>query len=310
MKKSGYIALVGRPNSGKSTLLNALLESELSIVSRKAQTTRERVAGILSQPRGQIVFLDTPGIHRAKEGGLNQFMVAESKRALESPHIVWYLVDPFSTEKHEQIVIDLLAESAIVVEKIPVILLMNKIDPETKVREQELFSFEGTLRDLLLNSGLNLVNTYRISGKFKKGTSNLLEECWNLLPEGVPFFQDREQLSDRPLRFFVSEKIRKNLFVHLGEEVPYSCSVQIERFDETSIPQRIEATVFVERDSQKGIVIGKNGQKIKQIGQSSRTDIEELLGARVFLGLKVKVLEDWSQNLTHLQTLGYQKGRT
>lgn len=304
-RRSGFVAIAGRPNAGKSTLMNRVLKTELSIVSPKAQTTRERVLGILTEPAlGQMVFMDTPGIHKAKEGGINEFMVKEARGALESdPSVVWYIVDPDSGLQHEQVVLELLSES-----RAPIFVLMNKADLSLKPTRQEArspSSFAEELERAAKEKGLDIRGVFHISAKKGTGVERLLEATWDLLPRGPFFYPDEEQISDRPVRFFVAEKVREQLLRCLGDELPYSCAVQIERFDEKVKPPRIEAIIHVERDSQKGIVIGKGGAKIKEIGQSARREIEKFLGHQVFLGLKVKVLKDWTRDPESMRKLGY-----
>lgn len=302
MFKSGYIAIIGRPNSGKSTLLNAILQTEVSIVTPKAQTTRDRILGIFTEPEGQIVFVDTPGIHRAREGGINEYMVSEAKEALNSPNVIWYLVDPTSKLEHELAVLELLKNAR----RTPVILLINKMDEVVKRNSLSLVDeLQKVMTEALLERGILLQSTRRISGGFGEGVSDLLKESWGSLPEGQAFYPDPEQVSDRPTRFFVAEKIRARLFYLLGDELPYSCAVEIESFNETSKPIRIEATIYVERESQKGIVIGDQGKKIKEIGQTARHEIEKFLGEKIFLGLKVKLLRQWTQNGEGLRKAGY-----
>ena len=305
MSKSGFIAIIGRPNSGKSTLLNSILGMELSIVTPKAQTTREKVLGILTEKENQIVFLDTPGIHRAKEGGLNHYMVNEAREALEAPHLIWYLVDPFSALQHEIPVIDLIEKSHA---QAPVCLLMNKMDlmgVAKKLSEAVLESFISQIQKEFESRNILLHRTLKVSGLNQQGIRELLDLSWAEIPEGPHYYPDAEQVSDRPLRFFVAEKIRERLYYLLGEEVPYSCAVEIEKFDENAKPLCIEANIYVERDSQKGIVIGNGGKKIKEIGQTAREAIEEFLGQKIFLGLKVKVLKDWTQQAESLKRMGY-----
>ncbi len=303
MQKAGMIAIVGRPNAGKSTLLNSLLGMQLSIVTPKAQTTRERVLGILTEGEGQIVFIDTPGIHRARDGGLNQFMVDEARGALEAPHLIWYLVDPNSALLHELQVVELLERASA-----PVILVMNKMDQVggrfSADRAQKLTE---ELTQALSDRGVQVQSTHHISGLSQIGTAELLKASWELIPEGPWLFSDPDQASDRPTRFFVAEKIRSRLYYLLGEEIPYSCAVEIESFQENTRPVRIEAVIYVERESQKGMVIGQKGQKIKEIGQSARKDIEEFLGQQIFLGLKVKVLKEWTSNLESLKKIGMKR---
>jgi len=301
MKKTyaGFVAIIGRPNSGKSTLLNAVLGTELSIVTRKAQTTRERVLGILSEKTAQIVFVDTPGIHQAKEGGINAYMVHEAAQALDGPSAIWYVVDPTSMLFHEEAVISLLKKTSA-----PIFLLINKLDwKENAIFEQELAK---RLEELKFNVSAVL----KISAKKKKGLTELMDATWKLIPESPFYYPDEDQLSDRPTKFFVAEKIREQLYLQLGEELPYSCAVQIESYKEDSVPPRIEAIIHVERDSQKGMVVGKGGSKIKDIGTAARATIEEFLGEKIFLGLKVAVLKEWTRDAEALKRMGYNLPKT
>lgn len=297
MAKSGFIAIIGRPNAGKSTLLNQVTGSEISIVTPKAQTTRDRVLGILTEKRGQIVFIDTPGIHRAKEGGINEYMVGEAKQALEAPSLIWYLLDPYSELKHEQAVIELLNLTA--QKDVSIFLVLNKVDK--KSNEPLVKAIEEELK----NKGFKKVNLNRISARSGLGVVQLVEASWSLLAEGPFYYPDSEQLSDRPTRFFVAEMIREQLLLQLGEEVPYSCAVEIESFKENLPVPRIEAVIYVERPSQKAIVIGAKGSKIKSIGQAARKKAEQFLEKKIFLGLQVKVLPDWTRDAETLRRMGY-----
>lgn len=304
--KSGFVAIVGRPNAGKSTLLNQVLGARVSIVTPKAQTTRDRVLGILTEKEGQIVFIDTPGIHRAEKGGINEYMVAEAKEALEAPSVVWYLLDPHSGLEHEVPVLDTL-EQALKGTETPVFVLLNKTDllktrkPLAEAAEKLRSEVEHAAKE----RGLNVKAVMNISAEKKLGTRELLLQSWALLPEGPRYYEDPDQLSDRPTRYFVAEMIREQLLMCLGEEVPYSCAVEIERFLEDAKPVRIEAVIHVERESQKGIVVGKGGQKIKEIGSGARQKVEEFLGQKVFLGLRVKLLKDWTKDAEALKRMGY-----
>lgn len=303
--RSGFVAIVGRPNAGKSTLLNQVLGSTLSIVTPKAQTTRERVLGILTEKEGQIVFVDTPGIHKAKEGGINEYMVNEAREALDEPSCVWYLVDPRSKLEHEQAVIELLKNS-----RSPIFVLLNKTDLVGKVvPEPQLKALQDSVEKALRDGGMDFKETLRIAAQKGSGVSDLVKKTWALMPEGPLYYDDPDQLSDRPTRFFVAEQIREQLFLCLGEELPYSCGVEIQKFDEKAKPLRIEATVFVERESQKGMVVGKGGAKIKEIGQNARQTIEKFLGQKVFLGLQVKLLKDWTRDVAAMERMGYRKAK-
>lgn len=295
--KSGLVAIAGRPNSGKSTLINRIMGSKISIVSPKAQTTRERVLGILTEPDlGQILFVDTPGIHKARPGGINDYMVKEAKQALEGPSAIWYLVDPTSKIQVENAVLEILKSTSA-----PVWVLLNKIDLISGKIPLWINDLTNEMKEL----GINLIEVLSISALEGTGVAGLLKKTWNVMPEGELHFSDPDQISDRPMRYFAAERIREQLLAHLGDELPYSCAVQIEKFDETCKPPRIEALVWVERESQKPMVIGKGGSKIKQIGTDARADLETFMGQKIFLGLRVKVLKDWTKNQENLKNLGY-----
>lgn len=304
MRKSGFVAIAGRPNAGKSTLLNRILGSSLSIVTPKAQTTRERTLGILTEEQGQIVFVDTPGIHRAKPGGINEFMVEEARSALEAPTVVWYMIDPRSELKHEEAVIELLAKQA-GKDSGKVFLVMNKCDGPNRPAKANIDGFFAAIKGALKAHGIDVAYQAWISALKGDGVDELLSKTWEQIPEGPLYFPDEDQLSDRPMRFFVAEKIREQLLLQLGEEIPYSCAVEITSFQESLPVPRIESIIYVERDSQKGMVVGQGGVKIKGIGSVARGQIEKLMGQKVFLGLQVKVLKDWSRDPEALRRLGY-----
>jgi GTPase len=297
-RKSGFVAIAGRPNAGKSTILNALLGTDLSIVTSKAQTTREAVNGVLTEKEGQIVFVDTPGIHRAKEGGTNAFMMSEVRTALSEPDLIWYMVDPDSATTYETPVLELLENA-----KKPVFLIFNKFD--LKSGQDHVRTLEPALLAAAKERGIDIRETFRLSALKKRGLDPLLKCTWDNLSVGPFHYADEDQISDRPTRFFVAEKIREQLFLKLGEEIPYSCAIGIDKFDENSKPVRIEATIYVERESQKGMVIGAGGAKIKDIGTHARHQIDKFLDTKIFLGLNVKVLKEWSKDPERLKQLGY-----
>jgi GTP-binding protein Era len=303
MRKSGFVAIAGRPNAGKSTLLNSILGTTLSIATPKAQTTRERVNGVYTEKEGQMVFVDTPGIHKAKVGGINEYMMNEVKAALDEPDLVWYMVDPGTLPKHELPVIELLKKTGK-----PIFMIFNKLD--IKSAQNNMCHLESALMRTIEESGLKITKIFKLSALKKRGVDELLQASWEVLPEGPFFFEDEDQLSDRPTRYFVSEKIREQLLLKLGDELPYSCAIQIEKFAEDAKPPRIEALIHVERDSQKGMVIGEGGKKIKEIGSAARGEIERFLGTKVFLGLNVKVTHEWSRNRETLKRLGYDLPQT
>ena len=300
--KSGLVVLLGRPNVGKSTLLNAILQEEISIVTPKAQTTRDQVRGILNEERGQIVFIDTPGVHKAREGGINAYMIQEVRKALDGPDLVLYLIDPASKDTAEQLLLDQLKFASA-----PAVIIINKGDQRLKRPEQFVWlekwvekcraELEGTKCDLLGVSEISAVNNV--------GVQELVTSIFNQLSEGEPLFPDTDILTDRSTRFVVAELIRKQLFMKLGDELPYSCAVEIESFKEKEKPITIHAMIYVERDSQKGMVIGAGGKKIKDIGIDARKEIESLLGDKVRLELRVKVMEGWTSESEKMKHLGY-----
>lgn len=300
--KSGFVLILGRPNAGKSTLTNALVGETISIVTPKAQTTRDQIRAILTDPQnGQIVLVDSPGVHKAKQGGLNAAMMAQFDEAVEGAHLIWYLVDPDSGVEHEAIVMDLVARA-----KIPVLLVLNKIDAQSVRQNAKRFAeFRTSLEGELEKRGAKRIETIEISGRKALNLKSLLNVTWANLPEGPAYYPDGEQLSDRPMRFFAGEKIREQLYLQLGDEMPYSCAVEITRFDEKVNPPRIEAIIHVERESQVGMVIGAKAAKIKSIGTKARESIEKLMGSKVFLKLDVKLNKDWTRNAAALEKLGY-----
>jgi GTP-binding protein Era len=300
--KSGFWVIAGRPNAGKSTLLNQIIGERLSIVSPKAQTTRDNIRGILTDlKKGQIIFLDTPGMHKAKEGGLNACLVRNIEEAFDGASGVWYLVDPDAEFEHEKIVLDTLVSA-----KLPVFVVFNKCDIQAFDRKKEhREALMNQILHYLKSNSIRVLGVRTISGKKGYGVQSLLEETWEYLPEGPFYYPDPKQLSDRPMRYFVGELIREQLFNYLGDELPYSCAVEVEKFLENEKPIRIEAVIHVERESQKGMVVGAHGKKIKQIGIEARIQIEKLLGEKVFLGLKVKLNKDWTRSPDALKKLGY-----
>ena len=300
--KSGVVALIGRPNVGKSTFLNTILQETISIVTPKAQTTRDQIRGIVTEDRGQLVFVDTPGTHRAKEGGINEFMIQEVRRALDGPDVVLYLIDPNSKPEAERLVIDFLKQA-----DAKLIVVVNKAD----LRKYDMGKFawlEGFVTEIqtaIEGTKCKFLKAVEISAERDEGVQTLLTDMFELLPEGHPLYEDPDSLTDRSSRFVVSELIRKQLFMKLGDELPYSCAVEIESFLENKKPITISAMIYVERDSQKGMVIGAGGKKIKEIGSAARVEIEALLGEKVFLELRVKVLEAWTSESRKMKGLGY-----
>jgi GTP-binding protein Era len=293
-KKSGFVALLGRPNVGKSTLLNRILGAKIAIVTSKPQTTRDRIAGICTGGKGQIVFLDGPGIHRPKKA-LNVFMVKTAGRIASEADIAVHLVDdrPVDSGEEETLVRGILSNVGV-----PRVLVINKIDllgtgPANERRER------------MMESGLYRV-AYLVSAATGHGVDAFLSGLFDLLPEG-PAYYPEEDLTDLPMRFIAKEIIREKLFDALSEELPYSVAVAIEEYKEETEKGlvRIRAEIYVERESQKGILIGRGGRMLKKIGTAARLELEKETGERVYLDLFVKVEKDWSRSETILRRLGY-----
>jgi GTP-binding protein Era len=290
--RSGYVALIGRPNAGKSTLLNFLVGEKIAAVSNKPQTTRHKIQGIVTLENGQIVFVDTPGVH--KPGYLlNRRMMSAVHDAILSVDLIVLLRDAsVSTGNGDRFVLELVKQS----EK-PAVLVLNKIDKITEKKELlpliEFYSKEYDFQEIVPISAL-------------KGDSidNLLRQLAKHLPESEPLFS-ADELTDQPLRVLVAEMVREQILRTTGDEIPHVTAVVTEKYDESdSNVTRIHCAIFVERSSQKGIIIGKQGIKLKKIGTEARVDIEKLLGKKVFLQLFVKVVEDWRNREQNLDEMG------
>ena len=290
--KSGFVSIIGRPNTGKSTLLNSVLGEKVVIVSEKPQTTRNKIRGIKNMENAQIIFLDTPGIHKAK-GHLNEFMVKEAMSALEDMDIIIYLVEATGKIKDELFIIESLKRV-----RCPVLLGINKID---MVRKDSI---------LPLMDEYSSVYPFReiipLSARKGEGMDELFRCIVELLPEGPKYFTE-DILTDQTERFVVAEIVREKIFELTREEIPYSTAVIVERFKENPGKRiiSISATINVERDSQKGIIIGKGGAMLKEIGTRARIDIERLLGTKVYLELFVRVRKDWTKDAKSLKEFGY-----
>src|SRR5215207_5839227 len=293
--RSGYVAFIGRPNAGKSTLLNYLVGEKIAAVSNKPQTTRHRIQGIVTNEKGQIVFVDTPGVH--KPGYLlNRRMMAAVHDAILSVDLLVLLRDAsVLTGNGDRFVLDLVKES----EK-PAILVLNKID---KVKDKslllpliEFYSKEHEFAEIVPVSALK-----------GQAIDNLLAQIVKHLPEGDAVF-DADEMTDQPMRTIVAEMVREKILASTGEEIPYVTAVVTERWDDTD-PQRprIYCAIYVERDSQKGIIIGKGGAKLKKIGTEARADIEKLLGIQIHLQLFVKVVADWRNQARELDEIGVKE---
>jgi GTP-binding protein Era len=290
MFKSGFVSIIGRPNSGKSTLLNQLLGEKISIVSDKPQTTRENILGILSLKEGQIVFTDTPGIHKPGYE-LNRRMMRTVYNSLEGTDLLLLLVDASTAfGSGDQYVVDLLKQRAL-----PTFLLLNKID---LVRKEALLPLIASYA-----AKHPFAEIVPISALKKDNLELLISLILKQLPEGVPHFPE-EQFTDRHERFLVGEMVREKVLLNTRDELPYSTTVQITRFDESQPDVVVlNCDIVVEKESQKKIVIGSQGQMLKQIGIEARADIEGLLGKRVFLELYVRVKTKWRDDPRFLDSL-------
>ena len=291
-KKSGFVAIIGRPNVGKSTLLNRLVGEKLAGVSPKPQTTRAAVRGILTRKEGQIVFLDTPGLHDPRDL-LGSWMVKEARKSLEDAALIYWMVLPESQHPYEKNILELLRTV-----KIPVFLLINQVDRFPKPQILPVIDE--------YHKAFSCQESIPVSASEGGQMELLIEKTFEHLPEGEALFPE-DQISDQNERFHVSEMIREKLFHFTAEEIPYATTVVLDDFkDRNETLTDIQATIVVEKDSQKAIVIGKNGEKIKQIGQAARQDIERFLGKKVFLKLWVKTRLHWKRDQNALRELGYQ----
>ena len=293
--KSGFVSIVGRPNVGKSTFLNRVIGQKIAIMSDKPQTTRNKVQGVLTQEHSQTIFIDTPGIHKPKHK-LGEFMLKVSRNALKEVDIIMFMVNAEQKiGKGDEFIIEMLEGN-----QTPVFLVINKID---QVHPDELASIIDSYKDKF-----NFAEIIPISALQGNNVDALLSTIEKYLPEG-PQYYPADQITDHPERFIISELIREKVLHTTREEIPHSIAVvidKIKRDEENENMIRVQATIMVERDSQKGIVIGKKGALLKQVGTEARKDIEMLLGSKVFLELWVKVQKDWRNKQTHLRDFGFR----
>ena len=291
--KAGFVNIVGNPNVGKSTLMNDLVGERISIITSKAQTTRHRIMGIVNTPEYQIVFSDTPGVLQPKYK-LQESMLNFSEGALTDADILVYVTDVVEDPSKNAGFLEKVAK-----ETIPVLLVINKID---LVKEQ------GELEKLTerWQSILPKAEIFPVSAIEHFNVDNLMNRIIELLPVSPPFF-GKDALTDKPARFFVTEIIREKILLLYEKEIPYSVEVIVEKFEEKENSIHIMAVIYVERDSQKGILIGHKGEKLKRVGQTAREDMEQFLGKKVFLQLFVKVSDDWRNNERQLRRFGYEQ---
>lgn len=291
--KSGYVAIIGRPNVGKSTLINRVLGQKLCITSRRPQTTRHRILGIKTTDQSQLIYVDTPGIHSDDKRAMNRYMNRAAASSIDDVDVILFVVDGMNWTDEDDKVLERLKTSA----KAPVILVINKMD---KLADKEVMLPHIET----LSSKYDFNNVFPISARRGMNIEQLEQAIEKLMPEGELIFPE-DQLTDRSSRFLAAEIVREKLFRHLGQELPYSITVEIEQFDDEKGLFRIGAVIYVERDGQKSIVIGKKGELLKSVGKDARIEMEKLFGCKVFLRLWVKVREGWGDNERMLKNLGY-----
>jgi len=287
--KSGFVGIFGKPNAGKSTLLNGILNEKLAIVSPKAQTTRNRILGILTEKNYQIVFSDTPGILKSNYK-LHERMLKEIDQVKQGTDVILFIMDVKDSIEEN---IDLVKQFS---SKHPFLMIINKIDQGNQDKIKQIK--EACLKIDKIKS------VVEISALNKTNIDTLLHEIVTYLPAMPPYY-DADTLTDKPMRFFVAELIREKLFFLLNEELPYHAAVIVRQYEEKNTLTKIVADIVVSRETQKAIIIGKNGSMIKEIGQKSREDIEKFIDRKVFLELHVKVRKDWRNNDLYLKEYGY-----
>ncbi len=292
--KSGFVAIIGRPNVGKSTFMNKVLGQKVAIMSDKAQTTRNKVQGVLTTEQSQIIFIDTPGIHKPKHV-LGDYMMKIAKNTLREVDAILFMVNvEESLGRGDEFIIELLKSN-----KTPIFLVLNKID---KIHPDQLIKEIEKYKDLL-----PFAEVVPISALQGNNVDRLVEVIEGYMPEG-PMYYPKDTISDHPEEFIVAELIREKALHLTSQEIPHAFGVQVEKMTRVSDDQvDIEATIYIERDSQKGIIIGKKGSMLKQIGQNARKDIEMLLGSKVYLELWVKVQKDWRNKPNFIRQIGYRE---
>ena len=298
MLKAGFVNIVGNPNVGKSTLMNQLVGERISIATFKAQTTRHRIMAIVNTDDMQIVFSDTPGVLKPNYK-LQESMLAFSESALQDADVLLYVTDVVEDPEKNRDFLDKVAKMSV-----PVLLLINKIDNLTTEKgsgtsQQQLGAIVEKWHGLLPNAEI-----LPISAKNKFGVDMLLKRIKDLLPDSPPYF-DKEQLTDKPARFFVSEIIREKILLYYDKEIPYSVEVRVDQFKEDEKRIRISAVIYVERDSQKGIIIGHQGVALKKVSMESRKALERFFDKSIFLEIFVKVDKDWRNSSRELDSFGY-----
>jgi GTP-binding protein Era len=289
--KSGFVNIVGNPNVGKSTLMNILVGERLSIITSKSQTTRHRIMGVVTTDNYQIVYSDTPGVLKPMYK-LQESMLKYSESALEDADVILYITDVLETRTKNKFFLDMVNRLSC-----PIVILVNKIDLSDQAKVAEI-----------IDDWKNIIpkaEIYPVSALHRFNTDNILDKIVSLLPENPPYFE-KDRLTDKPERFFVSEIIREKVLELYDKEIPYSVEVQVETFKEEDNIIRIGTVINVIRDSQKGIIIGKGGQALKRLGAMARKEIEAFFGKKIYLEIFVKVSKDWRNNTNRLKGFGYE----
>lgn len=292
--KCGFVTILGRPNVGKSTLLNQILGQKIVIATDKAQTTRKRIKGILTEERGQVIFVDTPGVHRPLNK-LGEFLMDEAKFAVPDADLILFLVDGSEPAGKGD---KWIAENLLKETKIPVILVMNKVD---KVKNQQKIEENLLSYKLLFNENVPVI---RISAKTGRNKDTLLTNIFKKLPEGEKLYPD-DVVTEESMRSVAEEIIREKILLNTKEEIPHSVAITIDKYEETDEIDRIFATIYCEQKSQKGILIGKGGSLLKTIGTQARLELEDIVEKKVFLSLEVKIEKDWRKKDRILKNFGY-----
>jgi len=316
--KSGFVAIIGRPNVGKSTLLNQILGQKIVITTDKAQTTRKRIKGILTTEKGQIVFIDTPGVHKPLNK-FGEFLLDEAKVSVPDADLILFLVDGSEPAGKGD---KWIAENILSQAKAPVLLVLNKIDKikKTDKVEENILSYKTLFTSLtrsfgaaptgshvsFLDGSLCNLSLLTVSAKTGRNKNELIEAILNALPQGQMLYPE-DVITEETMRQVAEEIIREKILINTKEEVPHSTAVLIEKYEETDKIDRIFASIFCETKSQKGILIGKGGSLLKKIGTEARLELEEILEKKVYLELNVKIEKDWRKNKNALKTFGYEQ---
>ena len=293
--KSGFAAIIGRPNVGKSTLLNKVLKQKIVIATDKAQTTRKRIKGIYTTAEGQIVFIDTPGVHKPLNK-LGEFLLDEAKVAVPDADVILFIVDGSEPAGKG----DRWIAQNILGTEIPIIIVMNKVDKLKKPEkvEENLLSYKT-----LFDKNLPVL---KISAKTGRNIDTLINNIFKKLPEGELLYPE-DVVTEETMRSVTEEIVREKILMNTSDEIPHSVAVKVEQYQEDDEIDRIRATIFCETKSQKGILIGKNGAMLKKIGMEARQDLEKIVEKKVFLGLEVKVEKDWRKKESSLKNFGYEQ---